>query len=319
MPNPVRAVKNQYLGINAHLHSFWQAEHRWNRFHNAYMTHLMEALNAELLPLNYIAELEDSVQVRRIGDDLPRRPKADLLIYDTDPQRKFGGQYPVSTAEMTVAEWIEEEDVEHPYSAVAVYENPVLLDSDAVVWIELLSPSNKGSSDDAKTYLSKRRILLDSEIVFIELDYLHETPPTFLPLLDYTDPEFRTAGAHPYRIAVLDARPNVRHGPGVVQEFDVDSPIPTMKIPLNRDDKIQFSFDRPYQILFEQAFYGNGVDYTQRPLHFDRYSPADQARILNRTLAVLEAERAGQNLEDGPFPAGALPLDQAEAALQQLL
>ena len=156
----------------------------------------------------------------------------------------------------------EEEDVEHPYSAVAIYENPVLLDSDAVVWIELLSPSNKGTSEDAKTYLSKRRILLDSELVFVELDYLHETPSTFLPLLDYTDPEHRVMGAHAYRIAVLDARPNVRRGPGVVQEFDVDNPIPTMKIPLNGDDKIQFSFDQPYQSLFESA-----LSFAHCPLH----------------------------------------------------
>jgi hypothetical protein len=313
----VRSVKNQYLGINAHLHSFWQAEHKWNRFHNAYMTHLMEALNAELRPLNYTAELEDSVQVRRIGDDSPRRPGADLLIYDANPQRKLSGQYPVSAAEMTVAEWIEEEDVEHPYSAVAIYENPVLLDSDAVVWIELLSPTNKGSSEDAKTYLSKRRMLLDSEIVFVELDYLHETPPTFLKLLDYTDAGHRAAGAHPYRIAVMNARPNVRRGPGIVQSFDVDSPIPKMKIPLNRDDKIEFNFDEPYQTVFERAFYGDKLDYTQLPLNFDRYSQTDQARIVNRMLAVMKAARTGQNLEVAPLPTESLPLDQALAQLQK--
>lgn len=29
----VPSVKTQYLGVNAHLYSFWQGESKWNRFH----------------------------------------------------------------------------------------------------------------------------------------------------------------------------------------------------------------------------------------------------------------------------------------------
>jgi hypothetical protein len=34
---PIRAIKNQYPGINAHLHSFWQGEGEWNNFHNRHI------------------------------------------------------------------------------------------------------------------------------------------------------------------------------------------------------------------------------------------------------------------------------------------
>ncbi|MEZ4869054.1 MAG: hypothetical protein R3C14_47470 [Caldilineaceae bacterium] len=57
------------------------------------------------------------------------------------------------------------------------------------------------------------------------------------------------------------------------------------------------------------------VDYSQLPLHFDRYSPADQARIANRMAAVLQAARDGVDLESGPLPAGALSLAEALAAI----
>jgi len=29
----VRSIKNQYIGINAHLHSLWQSEGGWDEFH----------------------------------------------------------------------------------------------------------------------------------------------------------------------------------------------------------------------------------------------------------------------------------------------
>ena len=37
---PMRSVRNQYLGINAHLHSYWQAVRGWNNFHNPYIVQL---------------------------------------------------------------------------------------------------------------------------------------------------------------------------------------------------------------------------------------------------------------------------------------
>ena len=98
-------------------------------------------------------------------------------------------------------------------------------------------------------------------------------------------------------------------------EFGVDEPIPTLAIPLNGSDLLPCDFDLAYQTTFEAAYLGDLVDYANLPVNFDRYSPADQARIANRMLAVLAAAQAGADLEAGPVHVHALSL---EAALSQL-
>ena len=41
----VNSKRNQYRGINAHLHSFWQAKGGWDSFHSNHMTDLMREMN----------------------------------------------------------------------------------------------------------------------------------------------------------------------------------------------------------------------------------------------------------------------------------
>lgn len=77
-------------------------------------------------------------------------------------------------------------------------------------------------------------------------------------------------------------------------------------------DLIEGDFCTPYQETLTRAAYGLELaDCSQLPTHFERYSVDDQARIVNRMLAVLEAAEAGIDLETGPFPAKDLPLDEA--------
>lgn len=312
----IRSVKNQYRGINAHLHSFWQARGTWNRFHNGYITHLTETLAAQLRPMGYVADMEESLQIRRLGEDFPRRPRSNPMIYDPDTRRAVQS-LPMRRADgLSVAELIEEEDRGYPYFAITVY--PIRSDmelGEPVAWIELLSPTNKGHSDDAAAYIGKRRALLDSGMVFVELDFLHETPPTFSRLADYSTKE---AEAHPYRIVILDPRPSLKRGPAEVEEFDVDTPIPQVVIPLNADDRLEFDFGVPYNEVFERGFHGDRFSYDEFPLHFERYSAADQTRIARRMLAVLEATRQKANLEQGGFEVKEVSLEAATAAIEAM-
>ncbi len=260
---PIQTVKNQYRGINAHLHSYWQGVAQWNNFHNAYISSLMAALKKQLLPMGYTAFMEDSIQIRRT-DEYQRRPIS-----------------------------------EKPYSAVVIQKHG----HQPVAWIELLSPSNKRPGDDALVYLSKREDLLDSGIVLVELDYLHETPPTLPRIPNYS--RLRSAPARPYRIVVFEPRPQIDEGWVSINEFEVDEPIPTVTIPLNAGEFLTFDFGQPYQKLYEDMLYGldpNIVDYRQLPVHFDRYSPTDQLRILTRMLTVIAAEKEGVDLEQTPLP-----------------
>lgn len=313
---PVTATRNQYPGINAHLHSQLQAGGRWHRFHNYHIGQLMAALKAQLLPLGYTAEMEESLQIRRLGD-APHHPRADVLLLDQQAGRPHRPATPTSAqTSLTVEALVGEADYEAPYYAVAVYERRSSGQADEpVAWLELLSPTNKGDTPDAQTYLAKRRLVLESGLVFVELDYLHETPPTFWRLADYSRAE---PGSHPYRIVVLDPRPDMRTGPTSVHEFDVDGPLPVVRIPLSAGDALDFDFGPVYHRTFAEGLYGHDVDYGALPPHFDRYSQADRARIACRMLAVLEAARAGHDLEQGPFPVSALPLAEALTRLETL-
>lgn len=54
----VRSIKNQYVGINAHLHSYWQAHGGWTEFHGYYIRYIALALKPMLLSLGYTAAVE---------------------------------------------------------------------------------------------------------------------------------------------------------------------------------------------------------------------------------------------------------------------
>lgn len=58
----VQSIKNQYRGINAHLHSIWQTKANWNRFHHVHIAHLMVNLRTHLDRYGHTAHLERSLQ-----------------------------------------------------------------------------------------------------------------------------------------------------------------------------------------------------------------------------------------------------------------
>lgn len=305
----IHATFNQYHGLNPHLHSFWQEERRWNRFHAPHMAHVLELMQAHLLPMGYTAEFDESVQIRRMGDRLPRYPRPDLLIRQL-PRRPTTPSAPValSTPSIPLEELVEgQPDFDHPYAAIMISELTAEGEiGKPIAWLELLSPTNKGYDRDAMAYLAKRDLMLEQQLVFVELDYLHETPPTFYRLADYTRQE---TDSHPYRILVIDPRPEIRDAVVYLHEFDVDTPLPTVEIPLNEGDTLLFDFDAAYQLSFQRLWYGTKVDYYNLPLAMERYTAADQCRILNRLIVILEATQRGDELKNTPL---ALPDSQLE-------
>jgi hypothetical protein len=316
----VSSVVNQYRGVNAHAHSFWQVERKWNRFHNAFTTELMRAVKAQARLLGYAVNLEDSIQIRRIGDDI-KQPKADVIVRDPVAIHR-AGTLPAAIAGAAIAtlpEVLSPINTEKPYLAVAIRERTDSVeDGPIVAWIELLSPTNKGKGDDAGAYRAKRDLLLSEHVVFVEIDLLHQTPPTLDYFADYSPRKSHGESAHPYRIIVFDPRPSFSKGLVFAREFDVDEPLPCLIIPLNGGDFLDFDFDVPYQQNFKSSFYGDTIDYSTLPLKFNSYRPADQARIARRMLSVLRAAAQGQLLEDGPFPLDDMPLEQALAEIEAL-
>ena len=315
----VRSIKNQYPGINAHLHSCWQAEGGWSEFHTRYIVNFADVLTRALLPLGYTVRIEESLQIRYI--DFPpvvEQPESDLTIYDLDPARSLQPRTlpqvgAVGELVLPIAETLLEPLVsEKTYNTIKIYETRAR-QGEPIAWIELLSPSNKSRGSDSREYLRKRDKIVESGIALVEIDFLNETRSTLRQLPIYPHPK-----AHPYRIIIFDPRPSMGQGVARIVEFDVDAAIPSLDIGLNADDVLTMDFGTAYHLTLTNAMYGlQLVDYSQIPLHFERYSPDDQARIANRMLAVIEAAQAGTDLETGPFPAKTLPLEEALKAIDE--
>ena len=309
---PLHSLKNQYRGINAHLHSRWQMQGNWAGFHTRHIGDLAGLMRAQLYPMGYVAEIEESLQVRRTGNPA-WNPRADVLILDdgsslrvvdTERRRTYGG-----TQEMvvTIPEALAHDEVDY-YKAIVIY-RATSDRGEPVAWIELLSPSNKPGGWDWPNYSSKRERLVQSELVFVEIDYLHETKPT----LDVAPVDL------PYRLIVIDPHPNLREGQVRIRSLHVDDPLPTMAIPLLNDDVLEFDFGAAYDKTFTEMLYGNEVDYNQLPLNFERYNEIDQTRIANRMLAVMKAAGQGANLEESaPLPPENLAVNEALAQIEAI-
>jgi Protein of unknown function (DUF4058) len=311
---PMRALKNQYLGINAHLHSLLQNEGGWDSFHGLHIGDIAKSLQTQLFPMGYVADYEPSLQIRRAGEPT-YAPESDVSIYDPDPNRVQQPRAPLAT--MNVHEAVLEipkvlrlgEDEIATHKAVGIYRKQAKKPDEPIVWIELLSPSNKPRGRHFETYEEKRRLLLETGIVFLEIDYLHQSPPMYQTkeIADYTR---HAAGAYPYRMMLFDPHPDILDGKARVVEFAVDHPIPTLTIPLSGEDQLRFDFGIPYKKTFEEMFYGSRFDYSQLPLKFDSYSEFDQQRIASRMLWIKRAAEANLSLEIEPQPVELLPLDE---------
>jgi hypothetical protein len=306
---------NQYLGINAHLHShFLHAETEgWEEFHSSHITDLTRAMNAHLPAMGYIARQERSLQIRHF--DEPLSPISDVLISDLSRQgtvpRTFAAPQTQTALNVPASTLLEREpvDVKRP-TAIRIYELPEDTSTQRekpVAWIELLSPSNKSGSGYA-SYIAKREALLANWLVFVELDYLHGVSTTLAAIPDYRPPgrdQKPRDDAHPYHLWLIDPRqPPDEPESAAIATFDVDQPIPALSIPLNRGEYFTFDFNAVYHQTFRaQPAFGMAVNYAAAPEAVERdYNLRDQTALAARMLTVQKLHREGVNLAEGPYP-----------------
>lgn len=205
-----------------------------------------------------------------------------------------------------------------PYSAIAIRKRDTSDDEQPVAWIELLSPTNKGTSSDANAYRAKRMNLLSAGLVVVEIDYLHQTPPTFETIPPYEPDKDGNWNpkARPYRVLVLDPRPELVNGPAWNIEFGVDEYIPRVTIPLSGDERIEVDLNIPYDQTFKTGFYGDQVDYAVEPPGLERYAPWDQVRILGRMIALIERSQRQRSAE---LSSAVEPIDAPLDILREML
>jgi hypothetical protein len=268
---PVRSQRNQYSGVNAHLHSHFQVHGGWPGFHSAHITHIGESLSSQLPP-GYLVDTEQSLQIQEINPDTGERIRIrpDLTVYDTTsshramPKRSPGG------AEATLMQPLIE-TVELPpdlyYTALLIYQ----VDDDTslgrpVTRIELLSPGNK-QGEGYLQYREKRAATLKSGLKLIEIDYLHETESPVMGLPSYPH---KMSGSYPYNITVSDPTPSWQEGVAKTYAFTVDEPIPTTDVPLAKTDSIPVDFGTVYERTFTSMnAYSYRVDYERLPERFE--------------------------------------------------
>jgi len=313
---PVRALKNQYRGINAHLQSYLQADGDWENFHFNHISDLNRTLLDVLDPLGYTASSQQSLQIR-LDTNAPRRPESDVTIYDPDfvraslPRQSLSPQ--VMEKPLITHLGITEEETTY-YKAVAIHR----ADQKAgipVAWLELLSPSNKPGGRGYRQYIEKRHAILEQGLVFVEIDYLHASPSVSDAVISYARKGRPLDEAYPYLISVSVPRPNLAQGKTYLHQFKVDDPMLPITIPLSASDVIDFDFSVPYNRTFQEIHLWKQVDYAQLPPNFDQYSPADQLRILKRILTVIDAAQQGQDLE----AAAPLPIAYTDISLEEAL
>ncbi len=154
-----------------------------------------------------------------------------------------------------------------------------------VAWIEVLSPATKHSSN-SQQYLGKRQETLTSQINLIEIDLLHEQPPILPSLPSY--PQQQTY-AEPY--TVLTTIPPVAGERVRLHVFKVLQSIPNVALPLGHSEVIVLDLQRVYNhVLATSRLFILLIDYSQPPVNFDRYTPADQALIRQRIAEIASGQ-----------------------------
>jgi hypothetical protein len=304
--------KNQYVGVNAHLHSLLQnMPAGWEIFHTLHIGHLVETIYA-VLPQGYVVDATRAMQIREYhpttGDPIvikkPRRPQPDIAITSATSPLAGAAISPLSTASTPTLLLPAIETVglsEEIYlTAVAIRElGETGRVGEPVAWLELLSPTNKIGTG-AFQYTEKRFSTLQGGIVLVELDYLHQTPSPVEKVPSYLDGE---KGAYPYTAIVTDPRPTLQNGETFVYGFGVEQNLPTIIVPLLGDDKITLDLGAAYNRTYESTnSYSSRVDYGREPERFDTYNAADQAHIQRRMRTVQHYQQKGTDLEQGPFP-----------------
>jgi Protein of unknown function (DUF4058) len=291
---PIHARQNLYPGINAHLNSLLQQKGGgWQSFHGAHIEHLQEAIEA-LLPPNYYADSEQSLQVSGIDYDLwiERSTQPDLSIFQVEESTS----YPRTSSTVATAPtldmplWETIADEEDFIKGLAIYHMTGDEPSEAMVTrIELISPSNKPPHAYYKQYLTNRLDTLKSGVALVEIDYIHQRRP-LLPRL----PNYAQGAAHAFPYMVLSSNPRTPEGSGSFQCYGIDvlAPLTKVTIPLLGDEFIVLDLGQVYNRTFaSRRRYALRVDYAVDPPDVDRFSVDDQAAMR----AFLEEVRRGRS------------------------
>jgi hypothetical protein len=224
----------------------------WPDVHHGLISGSQDALNPHLRP-RYVARVELRVYIS--DDDDPGR---EVLIPDLrverSPRRK-GAKQPkkepaLSATEPLIVPTLMDEEIEEAFLKIIHVESEAL-----VTLIEVLSPANKiRGSRGRKSFMEKRREIMNTEVHWVEIDLLRTGVPSV------TDPPLRPSD---YRILVSrgDQRTRTRYWPVSVRQT-----LPVISIPLRgKDPEVPLDLGAVFRERYDRASYDLSVDYRKNP------------------------------------------------------
>ena len=243
----------------------------WEEFHHVFITECMYLL-AVRLPENYVAKIQERVELISIADEAAARYLPDVAVA-RDQRSDRGRENPgAARAGAAVAEPVTipaAESIEVREGHVEILRLP---DYELVTSIELLSPWNK-YGEGIGEYRHKRRALVGSGVHVVELDLLRRGTRTELanplPPGDYYALVFRA-----------DRRPDVN-----VWGWNIRAPLPPIPIPLKKPDgEIWLDLGAVVNAVYDHGLYSRKVRYGRPPV--PPLSPEDAAWAADLLKAV---------------------------------
>lgn len=217
----------------------------WPDVHNAFCLRLRAALNRSL-PSGYVARVEERLIVE--ADDLPPGQRvADVAVNDAGSSVKS-----IKTASNEVNGTVAVVVPPVSESVREVYLEVLDNDSgDLVTVIELLSPSNRRPNSHRNEFLQKRDEILSSDVNYVEIDLLRESPR--LPIEGLPDCAYyvlvRTSGS----------RRNAR-----VHAIQLTDRLPNVMIPLRAEESVAIDLQEVFDEMFEEGRYAPAI-YRSEP------------------------------------------------------
>ena len=207
MPSP-------FPGMNPYL----EQPAAWQDFHQAFITHMRDALAAQIRP-EFFVKIEESVFIHEPDADERGKmfARPDVSVFERDGGGVAVAEPRTNSLAARIAQLPDVEIEKHSYVEIRDRHSRSL-----VTLIEVLSPSNKRYGPDREQYMQKRGILMHSPVSIIEIDLLRGGP--HLPLTGIPDCDYRVM------VSRRSMRPDV-----LAWAINLRDELPVIPIPLKGD------------------------------------------------------------------------------------
>jgi hypothetical protein len=243
--------ENPFPGMNPYL----EDTRLWGDFHHTFISVLRAEIN-QVLPINYLASVEERVYVEKPGilrTIIPDVVIARPMVPTTIPV----GKTAVADAPDKIA--IPLLEPHEPYIQILALRNG---ERQVVAVIELLSPTNKTpGSVGRRIYLQKQREMLHSNAHLIEIDLLHYGVPTVFVPWAILEPKDKRLD-----YVVLLHQAGWEGQSAWAWRINLRERLPRILVPLAEEDaEIAVDLQVVLNRVYEQGRYGLVLDYASDP------------------------------------------------------